>query len=108
MTYYPDTTDPNSDMVKLMTELDRRMQEIGDPLYDSPDKPFILAKQAARELGIPMTDPKRKPSPGTPSVRPVQPASGNRRTSAPAPSARLDADLDKIETLEDYEALISQ
>jgi hypothetical protein len=108
VTYYPDTTDPNSSMVKLMTELDRRMQEIGDPLYDSPDKPFILAKQAARELGIPMTDPKRKPSPGTPSVRPVQPAPGNRRTSAPAPSARLDADLDKIETLEDYEALIGQ
>jgi hypothetical protein len=93
-------------MVKLMTELDHRMKEIGDPLYDSPDKPFILAKQAARELGIPMTDPKRKPAPSQKSVRPVQPAPGNRRTSAPAPSARLDADLDNIQSLEDYEAFV--
>lgn len=105
VTYYPDTTDANSAMVKEMSAIDARMKALGDPLYDSPDKPFILAKQAAQKLGIPMTDPKQKPANGK-SVRPVQPAPGNRRTSAPAPSARLDADLDNIQSLEDYEAFV--
>jgi hypothetical protein len=105
VTHYPDTTDANSAMVKRMVELDKQMLELGDPLYHSPDKPFLLAKSAARELGVIMT----KPSAATPAKSPrptripMQPAPGNRGTTSTTSNQKFEAEIDGIETLEEYE-----
>lgn len=107
--FYPDTANPESDMVARMIEIDARMRENQDPLWHSPDKPFLLAKAAARELGIIMADPSAKPKPAKApqkNVVPVQPASGSARTTAPAPGRKLDDALESLDSLEDYEALV--
>lgn len=60
---YPDTTDPQSAILKRMVELDKQMLEQGDQRYHSPDKPMILADLAAKELGIKPVAPKPNPVP---------------------------------------------
>jgi hypothetical protein len=104
VTYYPDTTNPESPMVKRMVELDRQMLEVGDPLYHSPDKPFLLAKAAARELGVIMTKPGAAPAkPSRSSKSPMQPAPGNRGTTSTDSSKSLEAEIDALDSLADYE-----
>ncbi len=106
--FYPDTAKPDSEMVQRMAELDTRMRENGDPLYYSTDKPFILAKAAAKELGIIMSDPKAK-APGKPSPttsRPIQPASGSARTTATNAPARTKDAIERIEDMSDYDAYV--
>lgn len=110
--FYPDTTNPKSELVQRMAELDSRMRDNGDPLYHSTDKPFILAKAAAKELGIIMSDPGAKPAKALSSQskksRPVQPVSGSARTTATnAPSRTKDA-IEGIEDLSDYESLVEK
>jgi hypothetical protein len=109
VTYYPETTDPDSAMTKRIIELDQQMRDLDDPLYSSPDKPFILAKLAAKDLGIPMTNPKappaKKPAPTT--SRPVNPASGNARTNPKAASPKVIDALAGVDTVEDYEDLVA-
>ena len=109
--FYPDTTNPESAMTKRIIALDERMKEMGDPLYDSPDKPFILAKMAARELGIPMAQTSSKPAKPAPKEaatrRSIQPAGGNARTTSPsAISSKIEEAIGGVETLEDYENLV--
>lgn len=104
VTYYPDTTNPDSAMVKRMVELDTRMRDLGDPLYHSPDKPFLLAKAAARDLGVIMTKPGNAPAkPSRSSTSPMQPASGNRSTTSTDSSRTLEAEIDALDSLQDYE-----
>ena len=107
--HYPDTTDPESALTKRMVELDQTMKRLGDPLFHSPNKPFLLAQKAAIELGIPMADPKAaKSAPASPATkrRPVPPASGNARTTAPVDSAtKLEKAISNVATLEDYDKL---
>jgi hypothetical protein len=50
--YFPDTTKEDSRLVKRMFEFDAKLGENEDPLYYSPDKPFILTQIAASDLGI--------------------------------------------------------
>lgn len=107
--FYPDTAKPGSELIKRMISFDERMLAAGDPVYDSPDKPFILAKAAAKELGIIMSNPNAKPEKvkkSSPKGSPIQPASGSARTSAPVPARKLDDALDGMESLEDYESLV--
>jgi hypothetical protein len=109
VTYYPETTDPDSAITKRIIELDRQMRDLDDPLYSSPDKPFILAKLAAKELGIPMSNPKApvKPKRLPTSSRPVNPASGNARTNPKAASPKVDDALAGLDTVEAYEDLVA-
>lgn len=107
--FYPDTANPDSEMVARMIEIDAFMRENEDPNWHSPDKPFLLAKAAARELSIIMSDPSAKTKPvkaPQKNVVPVQPASGSARTTAPAPGRKLDDALESLDSLEDYEALV--
>ena len=104
--FYPDATDPDSPLTKRIIELNQQMQDLDDPLYRSPDKPFILAKQAAKELGIPMHNPKNAVAKkqGSSTRRLIQPASGNARTTPKdAPAGKLEEQLGKIDSLEAYE-----
>lgn len=105
--YYPDATNPESPLVKRMIELDKQMLELGDPLYHSPDKPLVLAKAAASQLGVMMAKPgaaKVKPV----SSSPIPPASGSARTTATAPSAKLEDAINKATSLEEYEKLVGR
>ncbi len=106
VTYYPDVTRADSPLVKRMVELDAQAQRLGDPVFTSPEKPFLLAKAAARELGILMTDPKKQPATKQ-AVRPMQPASGNARTTATAPAVRQEEAIDKIDGIQDYEKFVA-
>lgn len=103
---YPDTTKADSPITKRIIALDQQMRELGDPLYYSPEKPLILAKRAAYELGIPMRDPSAQPArqPSSSKGRLIQPASGNARTTPNSSTApKLDDTLGRIDSLEAYE-----
>ena len=109
--YYPATTDPESPLVKKMLELDALFEETGDDRFNDPDKPFLLAKLAARELGIAPVNPnskKQSPPPATATKKPqspVQPASGNARTNqTKTREGTLDDVVDNIRDEDDYEA----
>lgn len=84
VTYYPDAAVKGSALAKRMKELDDQAKDLGDPIYHSPEKPFLLAKAAARDLGILMKKPGSAPVSKPVQNRPMQPAGGNARTSAPA------------------------
>lgn len=106
--FYPDAAKADSALSKEMARLEAEMLELGDPLYYSENKPFTLAKEAARNLGIPMTNPnKTAPKPAV-TTRPMQPASGNARTTATAPAARLDDAIDGIGSINDYERFVER
>ncbi len=49
---YPDFEKPDSAFYKKIAELDRSLEAAGDPLYNSADKPMILAERAAKDLNI--------------------------------------------------------
>ena len=105
--YYPDATNPESPLVKRMIELDKQMLNLGDPLYHSPDKPLVLAKAAARELGVMMAKPGAIKA-RTNSSSPIPTASGSARTTATAPSAKLEDAINKATSLEEYEKLVGR
>ncbi len=108
MAHFPDLGDPDSAMYQLVLAMDEHECRMGGPLANSADKPFQLAWNAARELGIAMSDPaaakqERKPA----GRKPAGPASGAARTSAAtAPETRLEKALEGVRTAEDYERLL--
>jgi len=104
--FYPDAAVENSPMAKEMVRLEAEMLELGDPLYHSTDKPFILAKEAAKNLGIPMKKPGTAPVKKTVQHRPIQPAGGNART-IPTDSAKKALEMiGSAKTMKEYEAVL--
>jgi hypothetical protein len=103
-TFYPDSAKPDSAMARKIAELDQRMKDLGDDLYFDPEKPFILAREAAKELKIPMRDPKAKPAAKPSPASPIQPASGNARTAPVNPAKRMSEELDALDSLDAFEA----
>ena len=55
---YPDAAKPDSPIAKKMAEMDSALKTAEDPLYNSADKPMVLAQRAAKELGIAAVAPK--------------------------------------------------
>lgn len=106
--FYPDAAKADTPLAKEMARLEAEMLELGDPLYYSEKKPFALAKEAAKNLGIPMTNPNRPAPKKAVTNRPMQPASGNARTTATAPAARLDDAIDGIGSINDYEKFVER
>jgi hypothetical protein len=105
---YPDAGKADSPLAKEMARLDAQMRELEDPLYFSENKPLILAKQAAVKLGIPMTKPgEAKPAPKTVQRRPMQPASGNARTTTTDAAKRNSEAIDGVESLADWEQMVA-
>lgn len=106
--FYPDAAKADSPMGKEMARLEAEMLALGDPLYHSAGKPFALAKAAAINLGIPMTNPNKSPvAKKAAANRPIQPASGNARTTATAPAVRQEEAIDKIGSINDYEKFVA-
>jgi len=103
--FYPDAVKPDSPMYSKIQEIDAWMQENQDPIFNSPDKPFILSKMAAAELGVPMARPAAKAK--APSAKsPIEPASGNARTAPVSPQKRMSEELDSLDSLDAFEAHI--
>lgn len=106
--FYPDAAKADSPLSAEMVRIEAEMKSLGDDLYYSPDKPLILAKAAARNLGILMSNPSKPAIKKVATNRPMQPASGNARTTATAPAARLDDAIDGLGSINDYERFVAQ
>jgi hypothetical protein len=107
---YDFAADPNSEGGKRMKEIDDFYRDNNDPLYNSPNKPLVIAQMVARELRIAPKIPNAKkaapakaaPPPATPKPKSVLPE-GGAATTAPttAPQGKLAESLQKITTLAD-------
>jgi len=106
LAFYPDLADPKSQMSLRVAELDRQAKELGDPIYHSDNKPWIMVTQAAKELGVLMKRPDAGPKKVS-TNRPMQPASGNARTTATAPAVRQEEAIDKIDGIQAYEKFVA-
>lgn len=105
--FYPSAADPNSDLNKEIVRLNSEMEQLGDPLFHSPDKPFILTQKAAVKLGIPMEKPGSTPPKKTVQHRPMQPAGGNARTTTTDPAKRTLEAIEGLKTVDDYRAAVA-
>ena len=112
--FYPDAVTafngqpPATEMAKEILRLNAEWETLGDPLFHHPEKAGVLMKEAAKNLGIPMVNPAKAPaSKKATANRPIQPASGNARTTATAPAIRLDEAIDKIGSINEYERLVA-
>lgn len=101
--YYRDAAVKDSPLAKEMARLESVMLELEDPLYYSPDKPFILAKKAASNLGIAMEKPGAAPVKKTVKHRPIQPAGGNARTTSTDANQAFEQEIAQLESLDAYE-----
>ena len=104
---YPDAAVKDSPMAKEMAKIEAEMLELGDPLYHSTDKPFILAREAARNLGIPMRKPGSAPVKKSVQHRPIQPAGGNARTTTTDSAQRASEAIDGIKSLRDWRETVA-
>lgn len=108
ISFYPDAANPNSKLHQKMMEKEEEMLRLNDPLYFSSDKPFILARSAAAELGIPMRDPSKAPVKASSKTRPtIQPAGGDARTTTTNPTKRAAEVIDGLASSDDFEALVA-
>jgi len=112
---YDFVKDRESKGSKLMSDIDARLKEAGDPRFDDPNKPLLVAQMAAKELGIPPLGKTVKKSPedgkpGSPKAPGkkaiVQPARADSRTKEKTDTGQLDERIDGIGSVEDYENLI--
>jgi hypothetical protein len=107
--YYPDAAKADSPLHKEILRLEAEMQQLGDPLYHSEKKPFALAKQAAKNLGIPMTNPNKTVAKKAGQNRPIQPAGGNARTTTPTTAiSKIDQAVASVKDEADYDKLVAE
>jgi predicted HicB family RNase H-like nuclease len=106
---YPGLNDPKSAIYKRAQELDALAKKNGDPVFNSPTKLWDIGRQAARETGTLMaqtaTQPARKLAK---NVTTMKPASGNARSTAADNPQGLEAKIDGLESLDDYERLVGR
>jgi hypothetical protein len=116
VSFYPDTTDKQSQLVRRMVEIDNALKEQDNPLYYSADKPFKIAQMAGNDLGIAPKDPSRKvekvvtPAPSSASRKAIQTppiASGNARSNGSGIKS-LETVLDGISDEEAFRSLIGK
>lgn len=79
--FYPFAADPSSPLGQRMVEIEESLQALGDPLYNDPNKPLIIAQMVAKENNIAPRKPGTKTA--TPAPKPVAPA------QKPAPKGML-------------------
>lgn len=111
---YPFVTETGEETAR-MDEIDAQLRENGDPLYDDPNKPLIVAQMVARERGIAPKGKSTKadypPKSGTPPRKnnPVQPANPQARTAPPKSNEeQLDEQLERIKGPLDWEAAMQE
>ena len=71
---YPDAARADTAFGKRMIEIEKSLEELGDPLFTDPEKPLRIAQMVAREMNI---APKKKGAP-------VAPAKAAAPVAAPA------------------------
>ena len=115
-TFYPAVKDPVSALSKAWNEVHAELQQLSDPLLQTPEAPFRITQMAAARLGIPPVNPAATPkaSPPTPSItqqhkRPVQPAPGSARSAVPSDqTGQLQAKINGAKSMNDYERLLEE
>lgn len=109
-TAYPGLKDPNTAIFKRVQELDRMAEANGDPIFNSPDKLWVLGLQAAKDTRTLMakTTGESNKSNKSPSktVTNNKPSSGNARTTSADTPNRASEEIDSLDSLEDYERLV--
>jgi hypothetical protein len=105
--YYPELNDKNSPMYKAMQAIDAEGKELGDPHYNSAEKPWVYAKEAAKRTGTVMTKPEVSPPKKKAKTSPVQPAGGNARTTS-APPQKAETEIAGLDSEEAYDAYVSK
>lgn len=83
--FYAFAADPASPGGKRMKEIDDAMEEMGDPLFHSADKPLRIAQMVAAEMNI---APRRKGAPPAPVKTAVPAAPKQNKQVLPSGSAR--------------------
>jgi len=100
-------------------EIDEALQETDDPRFYDPEKPLLVARMAARKMDIAPNTGRSKQSstptqPTTPSKparrersQPLPSASGGSRTASVAKGTDLKAQIESIQTPEEFNRLMS-
>lgn len=60
---FPDVGNANTPLAQKVAEMDKALAAEEDPLYNSADKPLILTRKAAKQLGIVAVEAKPNPIP---------------------------------------------
>ena len=107
---YPDAADPESAFGRKMVEIEQALLDTNDDRYHAADKPELIAKMAAKELGIAprrpgaRTAPAKPAAPATPAPKKgMLPTGSSRSAAAPATNATADK-VNGIKTLADLKA----
>lgn len=106
---YPQAADPESPFGQRMREIESEMETLGDPLFNSPDKPLKIAQMVAAEMNI---APRRKGTPVAPAkaaapataptpAKPKQvlPSGGSRTAPAPNPTTAIQSQVAGIKSV---------
>lgn len=108
-TAYPGLKDPNTAIFKRVQELDRMAEANGDPIFNSPDKLWVLGLQAAKDTRTLMAktigESNKSKSPSK-TVTNHKPSSGNARTTSADTPNRASEEIESLDSLEDYERLV--
>lgn len=116
---YPALKQPDSPLVKAWNEVYSALQANNDPLLNgtNTDAPLVITQMAAARIGMAPASTTKAPTKATPPTqqnsttqsRPVQPAPGSAKSTAPAnATGQLASKLDSVKTPDDYEALKEQ
>lgn len=109
---YPFAADPKSPGGKRMIEIERALEQNGDPLFHSPGKPLKIAQMVAAELNI----APRSKTPPVKAAAPVAPApkkgvlpTGSSRTVPPAANQppAIDAQIKAVKNSYELRKLLS-
>ena len=79
---YPDFMNEGSEFYKLCSEIDESLRDTQDPRYFDPNKPFLVAQMAAKELNL---APRRASAATSKPVATQQPQSLQPKTASPQP-----------------------
>ena len=109
---YEFANQPDSPAGKRMIEIEEAMEETGDPRFNDPNKPLIIAHMVAQEMKIAPRSKKAAAAPTPVKTAPVTPApkkqvlpTGDSKTTPAAPAATNDVErISKIQTPQELKA----
>jgi len=110
---YDFAADPASEGGKRMLEIEETLRQTGDPLFNSPNKPLVIAQMVARELRIaPKTKaavkPAAKTAPAAPTAKPKSVIAEGGATTTPATKdsqGKFAESVNSVHTLGDLKKL---
>ncbi len=109
---YQDAAKPDTAFGKRMAEIDTMLEETGDPLFNSPQKPLRVAQMVAAEMNIAPRKKATVPAQPAPAPKPAVAApkkqmipAGGSSTAPSSPQPAVSPDITGVKTLGDLRAL---